>query len=137
MKSIVLATLLTLGGLTFFTSCPQPVVDPICAISDGLGLSSDKIAVTTDGTAITLTVSVCANISAPPVEFFDAGKSVGTLSKPTKSIPPDRLGNTFDLYSFPVGMAKTQNGSHVYTAKLTLHGRLETTNEVTVTVNIP
>jgi hypothetical protein len=135
MKSIVLATLVILGGL-FVTSC-EPVGDPICALTDGLGLTSDKTAVTTDGTAITLTVSVCANIPAPPVEFFDAGKSVGTLSKPTKAIPPDRYGNTFDLYSFPVTMAKTQNGSHVYTAKLTLRGRLETTNEVMVTVNIP
>jgi hypothetical protein len=75
MKSIMLVTLLTLGGLTLFTSCPQPIVDPICAISDGLGLSSDKTAVTTDGTAITLTVSVCANIPAAQVEFFDAAKS--------------------------------------------------------------
>jgi hypothetical protein len=137
MKSIVLATLVILGGLTLFTSCPQPIVDPICAISDGLGLSSDKTAVTTDGTAITLTVSVCANISAPPVEFFDAGKSVGTLSKPTRTQSPDGYGNTFDLYSLPVSMTKTQNGSHVYTAKITLRGRVETTNEVTVTVNIP
>jgi hypothetical protein len=137
MKSIVLAILVTLGGMTFFTSCLQPIGDPICALSDGLGLSSDKTAVTTDGTAITLTVSVCANNPAPPVEFFDAGKPVGTLSKPTRTQSPDGYGNTFDVYSFPVSMTKTQNGSHVYTAKPTLRGRLETTNEVTVTVNIP
>jgi hypothetical protein len=133
MKSIVLATLVTLGGL-LLTACPG---DPVCALSDGFSLSSDKNTVTTDGTVVTLTAQICSRLSASPVEFYDATKIVGTLPKPNGSQTADGNGSTFDVYSYPVSVTKAQNGSHVYTAKITLRDYVETINEVTVTVNIP
>jgi hypothetical protein len=133
MKPIALATLVVLGGL-LLTACPG---DPECALSEGFSLSSDKTTVTTDGAVVTLTAQICSRLSTSPVEFYDATKIVGTLPKPNGSQTSDGNGSTFDAYSYPVSLTKTQNGSHVYTAKITLRDYVLTTNEVTVTVNIP
>jgi hypothetical protein len=133
MKSIALATLVILGGF-LLTGCPG---DPVCALSDGFSLSSDKTAVTTDGTVVTLTAQICSRLSGSPVEFYDATKIVGTLPKPNESQTSDGNGSTFDAYSYPVNLIKAQNGSHVYTAKIKLRDYVLTTNEVTVTVSIP
>ena len=133
MKSIAFATLMTLGGF-LLTACPG---DPVCALSDGFSLSSDKTTVTTDGTVITVTALLCNNSPTTPVDFYDATKIVGTLPKPNGRQILGGEGSTFDVYSFPVSVTKAQNGSHIYTAKITLRGSTLTTNEVTVTVNIP
>jgi hypothetical protein len=132
MKSIALG-MLVMGSL-FVTSC-GPVGDPLCALSDGFSLTSNKTTVTSDGTIISLKALVCTNTPAPPVEFYDGTKSVGTLPKPSGSQISGP--NAFDVYSYPVSVTKVQNGSRVYTAKITLRGTVLTTNEVTVTVNIP
>ncbi len=131
MKMIVSAALAVVG--LSVTAC-QPVGDPVCAISDGFGLSSDARSATT-ARAITLTASVCTNTPAPPVEFYDGSTKVGTLATPSGN-RSDGL-NTFDLYGFSPSFTKAQNGSHVYTAKIALRGTVLTTDAVTVTVNIP
>ncbi len=121
-------------GSLLVTSC-GPQGDPLCALSDGFSLTSNKTTVTTDGTIISLKALVCTNTPAPPVEFYDGTKSVGTLPKPSGSQISGP--NAFDVYSYPVSVTKAQNGSRVYTAKITLRGTVVTTNEVIVTVNIP
>jgi hypothetical protein len=132
MKSIALGMLVM--GSILVTSC-GPQGDPLCALSDGFSLSSNTTTVTSDGTVFNLKALVCTNTPAPPVDFYDGTTKVGTLNKPSASQVSGP--NIFDVYSFPVSVTKAQNGSRVYTAKITLRGTILTTNEVTVTVNIP
>jgi hypothetical protein len=132
MKFMALATLVMSSVLV--TAC-GPQGDPLCALSDGFSLSSNKTTVTSDGTIISLKALVCTNTPAPPVEFYEGTKLLGTLPKPSGSQVSGP--NAFDVYSYPVDVKKSQNGSRVYTARITLRGTVVTSNEVTVAVNIP
>jgi hypothetical protein len=132
MKSIALGMIVM--GSVLVTSC-GPQGDPLCALSNGFSISSNKTNVTSDGTIISLKALVCTNTPPPSVEFYEGTKLLGTLPKPSGSQISG--SNAFDVYSYPVSVTKVQNGSRVYTAKITLRGTVLTTNEVTVTVNIP
>jgi hypothetical protein len=129
MRLIATGVCVVLGSL-FVTSCRWlPIGESFCAAAPLFSLSSNIDIVTTPQT-ITLKASVCTQAPASPVDFYDENTKVGTLASSSNN--PE----LFDVL-LPLSITKSQNGSRVYTAKITVRGMAYTTNPVTVTVNIP